>query len=592
MRLEAPELDQFPKITLYLNIYDALGNFVPGMDLNAFKVFEDGFERTVNEVMQLEPGLHTIIALNLGATLSNRSSTSVPTRYEETIFALASWLNGLQSQAANQYSLASNEGILVENAQEKTSFTNILQNYKPNLFNFQPDLTALNRALDVAAKPNLIAQSKQAILYITPLPLDQDLEKLAALQARAVEIGVPMHVWLIAPETASNAPAQQFLNRLAVATGGKYLFFVENSISPNPEDYVGALRSVYRLRYTSAINQSGTHSVRVAARHGNLSAETDERQFSINLNMPTATLINLPKEIKREYADNPSGSGKILQPGVVTLQAAITFPDGFERQLKATRLYADGELIAENLEEPYDYFGWQLENYRFSGEHLVAVEVEDILGFRNISPPVAINITVASLYPGWLTSLLRFVNQGGWIPLSLAGFGASLLVGIRLRKRLVLMKELRASPEYAAGGLDPTQQSIPGLDASMDEYLYPATARTAASELDLKDSAPRLVLVDKGLPACPQEIILLEKETIFGSDAGQVNAYLEHSSISPQHSLLLKNERGSVSVADLGSEAGTWVNYAPVSSAGVLLYDGDLLQIGKVTYQYRIGRIR
>jgi hypothetical protein len=44
--------------------------------------------------------------------------------------------------------------------------------------------------LDVAAKPSLIAQNKQSILYITPLPLDQDLAKIASLQARAQEIGV------------------------------------------------------------------------------------------------------------------------------------------------------------------------------------------------------------------------------------------------------------------------------------------------------------------------------------------------------------------------------------------------------------------
>ena len=90
----------------------------------------------------------------------------------------------------------------MEKLQEKDAFTFQLQNYKPNLFNFEPDLTSLSSALDIAAKPNLIANSKQSILYITPLPLDEDLPAISAMQARAVESRVPVNVWLMAPDTA------------------------------------------------------------------------------------------------------------------------------------------------------------------------------------------------------------------------------------------------------------------------------------------------------------------------------------------------------------------------------------------------------
>ena len=150
------------------------------------------------------------------------------------------------------------------------------------------------------------------------------------------------------------------------------------------------MRNIYRLRYTSTVSQSGTHTVKAIATYGNLTAETPETQFNIDLNMPSAVLVNLPSEIDRTYTEGPDG--KVLQPSVITLQAAITFPDGFERQLRASRLYVDGEVIVENTEEPFDYFGWQLGEYHFTGEHLVAVEVEDILGFRNISPPAMVVI--------------------------------------------------------------------------------------------------------------------------------------------------------------------------------------------------------
>ena len=61
-----------------MDAYDAQGKFIPGLDLNSFTVLEDGFEMPVNETQLLEPGLHTIIAINLGATLSNRANPLFP----------------------------------------------------------------------------------------------------------------------------------------------------------------------------------------------------------------------------------------------------------------------------------------------------------------------------------------------------------------------------------------------------------------------------------------------------------------------------------------------------------------------------------
>lgn len=591
--IESLEFDQFPKITLYLNAYDSQGKFIPGLDLDSFQVFEDGYERTVNEAQELEPGLHTVIALNLGATLSNRKNTAVPTRYEETIYTIASWLNEIQSQAANQYSLTSNEGTLVENSQEKDTFTNILQNYKPNLYNFEPSLTSLSQALEIAAKPSMVAQSKQAILYITPLPLDQDLSGFAALQAEAIEIGVPINVWLIASDTASNAISLEYLNQLATATGGKFMFYTEDSETPDPEDYVGKLRNTYRLRYTSTVSQSGTHSVRVSAQYGNLTATTPENQFSITLSLPTATLINLPNEIMREYVENEATGEKTLQPVVITLQTNISFPDGYNRQLKASRLYVDGEIVAENTEEPFDYFGWQLDEYRFSGEHLVAVEVEDILGFRNISPQASVSINVSSIYPSWLVGLLKFINQGGWIPLVILGVGSSIFIGLRLRRQLIAARMVRAAGFSTDAALDPLLQSVPGLRASLADDYYTSQTESNSSAGDTQNKAPRLLWAGKTEPVNGLRMITLENaETIIGSDADQATIVLDSPSINPQHAILVKSERGSVKAVDLNSENGTWVNYAPISSAGVLLHNGDIIQFGKFTFRYQIGDIQ
>ncbi len=587
--LYPPDLGQFPKVTLYLDAYDAQGQFIPSLDLNSFKVFEDGFARTLNETQLLEPGLHTIIAFNLGATLSNRADTTVPTRYEETIFAIASWLNDLQSAAPNQYSLTTNEGSLADSVQEKGTFIYRLQNYKPNLFNFQPDLGSLSMALDIAARPSLNPQGKRAILLITPLPLDQSLASLAAMRTRAQELRVPVNVWLVAPDTAANAPAVEQLTALASSTGGRFLFYPENLQQPDVEDYVGSLRGIYRLRYTSSVSQSGAHTLRVEGKYGSQTAVTSDTQFGIDLNLPTAVLVGLPDEVKREYVN--SGGGKTLQPGFITLQAEFLFPDGYERQLKSTRLYVDGVPIAENQQEPYGVFAWPLNTYQFSGEHLLSVEVEDILGFRSISPPVSVMVIVDSLYPAWLTALMKFLSAGGWIPVAVVALGGTVIFSLRLRRhRLAALENPDAFLDE--GNLDPLMQTVPGLGVG-SESPDQAVAADIVLTSPVEEEPPCLVWAGEPPSSIQDGMICIDrKEIIIGSDPNQCSFPVQAEGVSTQHTCLVRNDNGAVTIADLGSEAGTWVNYAPVSSRGIVLNDGDLIQIGSLTFNYRIGQYK
>jgi hypothetical protein len=588
--LSQPDLTDFPKVALFLEAYDVQGKFIPSMDLNSFKVFEDGFERVVNETRLFETGLHTLVAMNLGATLSNRANASVPTRFEESVFAVASWLNELQSGAVNQYSLTSNEGILVDRLQEKEAFLFQIQNYQPNLFNFQPDFNSLSLALDIAEQPNLIPLSRDSILYITPLPLDQSLDQLTALRARAMDLRVPVNVWLVAPETAANAPAVEQLNLLASSTGGRFFFFSENAQSPDPEEYVGQLRNLYELVYTSNVSQSGAHTIAVEGFYGNQTYRTPDLQFSINLNLPTAVLVELPDEIIRSYAS--SAEGRVLQPGFITLTAEYLFPDGYDRQLRSTRLYVDGEVVDENKEAPFEFFAWPLDRYQFGGEHLLSVEVEDILGFRSISPPVSVWITVESMYPPWLTGTLKFLTSGGWIPAAIILVGGTVAAGLRYRRRLLSVSpdssERYASEDY----IDPLQQSVAGVDESTDNDAESGTLRDQYPQ-GANEIRPKLIWAGEVSSPIPgNSIVITDQQVIIGSDAEQCEIVISSMSISPKHAVLIRSEGGAVRLADLGSESGTWVNFAPVSSKGTILNHGDIVQIGKLSFRYQIGGYR
>ena len=93
-------------------------------------------------------------------------------------------------------------------------------------------------------------------------------------------------------------------------------------------------------------------------------------------------------------------------------------------------------------------------------------------------------------------------------------------------------------------------------------------------------------------PIKGNEICIDQKEMIIGSDPSQSTIAIQAEGVSTQHTCLVRHESGAVTIADLGSESGTWVNYAPVSSKGLVLNDGDLVQIGSMTFRYRISRVK
>jgi hypothetical protein len=94
-------------------------------------------------------------------------------------------------------------------------------------------------AIDVAAQETQLANhAKQAIFYITPLPVDRDLDQIPILAARAADTGIPVYVWLVANETSTNSQAADALRDLAETTGGQFFFYSEKVETPSPETYL------------------------------------------------------------------------------------------------------------------------------------------------------------------------------------------------------------------------------------------------------------------------------------------------------------------------------------------------------------------
>ena len=578
--LSQPDLDQFPSMTTYVDVYDSTNNFVSDLDADQFTLEEDGQSRTINEVSRIEPGLHTIVALNLGPTLSNRLTTET-TRFEDLVFLLTSWLNGSQSQAANLYSFTSNERAELQRSADPQEFVQILQTYQPNLFNFEPDLSALSYAIDVAAQqPQMEHNGKQVIFYITPLPLDSDLDQLPILSARAADIGIPVYVWLIANETSTNSPAAEALRDLVNATGGQFLLYDEKIEAPSPETYLHPLRYTYRLRYTSAINQSGFHRIKVLVERGVQMAETQDVSFQIELLPPEVTIIALPPQIQRVWVDAEEG-GKVMKPDFITLQISVTFPDGYPRQLEYSRLLVDGEEIIRIDQQPFEWLGWPLDGYRMTATHAVLIEVEDILGFRSTSSLREVQILAEPRYTGFWGGLINFMLSGGWIVLIFVSIFGALAVYASYRRR---------NPRPALAGMEPTINF--SEDPLTQQVIIPVESTAAGSpgRNTSRQLVPYLFPLDEQGKDTPNNdgINVDQPELIIGSDPQQADLVIDHPSISPVHARLRRAPQGTIVLADMDSETGTRVNYAPVSRKGTVLRNNDLIHIGEAAYSFQL----
>jgi hypothetical protein len=421
---------------------------------------------------------------------------------------------------------------------------------------------------------------KQIILYITPLPLDSDLDQLPILSARAADTGIPVYVWLIANETSTNSPAAEALRDLADATGGQFLLYDEKIEAPTPETYLSPLRYTYRLRYTSAINQSGFHRIKVQVERGVQMAETQDVSFQIELLPPEVTIIALPPQIQRVWVDAEEG-GKVMKPDFITLQISVTFPDGYPRQLEYSRLLVDGEEIIRIDQQPFEWLGWPLDGYRMTAMHTVLIEVEDILGFRSTSSLREVQILAEPRYTGFWGGLINFMLSGGWIALIFVFIFSALAVYASYRRR---------NPRPALAGMEPTinfsedpltQQVI----IPMESAAAPSNGKNISRQL-----VPYLFPLDEQGKNTPGNdgANVDQPELIIGSDPQRADLVIDHPSVSPVHARLRRTPQGTIILADMDSETGTRVNYAPVSRKGTVLRNNDLIHIGEAAYSFKL----
>ncbi len=583
------DFSQYPTITFYLQSLDTEGVFMDGLTESDVRIVEDQNTLPAQSIEKIEPGIHWIAAVNAGPRLKDLAGGVY--RFEKIRSHLLNWLQNQPSDSPNDYSFTTNTGVLATNNPQSSAWSEIFQAYQPKFELSQPNLVSLSQAIDLASSSQGTVPKKYAVLYITPMMPQEIRDQLPDIAERARQMGVQVDVWLVGAGTLKNTASESPFRRLAEITGGSYFFFSGVEDLPNPSDSLEKLRWLYQIQYQSRMKTTGIHHLKIAVLHATEWKDSNTLNYLFDVLPPNPIFFSPPSKIIRLPipSENRKEEDK-LEPESVEIQLLVEFPDQFKRELIYSRLFANDIQVARNTEEPFDRFQWDLTPYTENQTVLLKVDIQDEAGFSasTIEIPVQIIIEtrnrtffeLISDYQGWIISAAILLT------LFLL---ASAFYTVRGRGKL-LFSRFAASKK----SIDPLTETVkikqvaPLLGSFMQGRK---TVQSVSSEYDTPQTNAVLVRLDDWLEEIPLENLPLPvmDEVILGKDARRVQLILNDSSISNIHARIGFKAPDSYIIYDEGSIAGTWVNYAPISTLGANLFHGDIIQFGRLTYRFKIN---
>lgn len=588
-RIVSVDTTEFPLIRFTLLANQPDGGSFTNLSAEDVQVQEDSLPvQPVESLENIDPGVQIIIAYNLGPALSN-STTTGGTRFQAVNNSLAEWVESRSGFPNDDYSLATNTGLQAIRSEDNLEFAETLRNLKPDLGNNQPNLTSLLQSLDLASDPNRDPLMKRVIYYVTPQLNVTNVSALAGLIDRAVQQDVHIFIWLVGPATveSSNPTVVDPLKEMVTRTNGAFFLYSGDGELPDPEAYLKPLRNVYMGSYRSTLNVKGTHRLTLLLSEGSVTASTDPFVFPLAIEPPNLVILNPIFTITREWVESEEAdAGLILNPSQAEINYLVEFPDGLLRPIRATRLYENEQLIEEDTQPPFDRFIWDFSQYESSQVVELVLEVEDSLGLVETSIPQVVSITAAPKPLSFWQSLITLqLSTERWIILgSVLTTGIVLVIAIVLAgRRRYFWREQSAARERRT---DPLTQPVP-----VRQVIVRTSSAPSSNYPPVKDQEVRawLVPLNNQYEALRAKAIPLTRtELIIGRDSRQAGLVITSPAISEVHARLTRDHHGDFWLADNHSTAGTWVNYAPLSTQPTRLRHGDLVHFGKNVYRFEL----
>lgn len=585
-RITAPQIESFPLVELYLDVYTADGNFLHGLQPSQVTILEDAQPALDPILQEIRPGVQLVVAINPGSAIALRNSQGI-SRYGLIRQALVRWATARAGSSIDDLSILITDGSGLSHTENLQTWFAAFPEELSDARQAVPSLDNLSQAVDLAADPTHRRGMGRAVLWITPTLDSSQILALDDIISRANQQDINIFVWLVTPGEVVMNPANQKLNELALQTGGQFFAFTGTETLPDLETYLEPLRSIYRLTYTSQVRQSGSHQVSVEIQNEVETISSPPQSYTISLQTPNPAFINPPLEITRQPPEHLSGvaaadiSIEDYLPDMLNLEILVDFPDQRMRRLVRTALLVDGAVVDDNLAPPFDAFQWDLSRITQSGDHTLQVIAEDILGLSGSSINTIIHVEVKRPAMGfWFVLARNTPTMIGLAVLLVSGVALLLMVvGGRIHPRRLPLSRLqrpakKPAQEYADKPAEQQPQSWTSRLHWPQRRLKPR-AEAYLTPLARDDSLANAV-----------PVALTAPEVTIGSDPQRATLVLDDPSVDGLHARLVKNDAGVYILIDAGSTAGTWVNYNLLPQDGICLEHNDLIHIGRSHFRF------
>lgn len=559
------DLTSFPEISFSFKAWDANGQPYQRVNPEQVGIIEDNNDIEPLAVTPQKGKTHFILAVNAGRALALRDSSGV-TNYDYLMKSFDHFRQEMTDNDQNEWSFLVNQGRSLFKINDLQVWYAGVSAYQPDMRTLSPGLSSLISGIDLATIQAKDITTDQVMLYITPLPEPGDLEKLLSLKQSALSSGLHINIWLVGNEVDFNSPRGQALYDLSRSTGGSFFLFSGNETVPNPQNYLAPYGTYFRASYRSMVRQSGKFNLAIRISQEPTDLVSDPLSISIKVLPPEAAFLSPPLEIVRTLPA-PAEDETPDQSDMQKISVLVTFPDRHPRNLKYLRLYQDDVLVFEKKEPPYSHVEWDISLVEVSSLVNLQVVVEDEIGLTATSSslPVMVNVEQPAT-PGNKTGI-----SAETVKYLLLGLIFILIMGtISL---FIVQYHKRSQTKQSKG--PSAHQSFAHQDRVDPTYRGNA----------------RLLWLDKdNQPLNRDPFKLPAHHVLIGSHPIKCNLVIEEKTVDPLHARIDYFPQDGYRLSDLGSVAGTWVNYAPISRSGVILEDMDLIHIGRVSFHFSLKK--
>ncbi|MCK5794723.1 MAG: FHA domain-containing protein, partial [Anaerolineales bacterium] len=171
---------------------------------------------------------------------------------------------------------------------------------------------------------------------------------------------------------------------------------------------------------------------------------------------------------------------------------------------------------------------------------------------------------------------------------ALAGLAVILLIGLAL---FIFISQGRIQP-----GVTNTFHSISSKwvqftkSKTLIKKILPGKTNEKQDGPSLPVTPYRLIAInDISQQIFPEPVKVDENEIKIGRTLPGKGIQIQHSSVIKEHSSITCLEDGKLQITDLGSTAGTWINYKQIQSGKPkFLKDGDIIHFGEAIFRLQV----